>query len=129
MEGRIRDSYILQSPFIKIKAKVTVPGVTNGIPNIKEEDRYVVAPSAKKIATYIRNQLFGSDLLTQTEGISLPKSVTLISVGTTNQLNPSATAIASRSVDFPVPFSPTKKVMFLLNLMLSLNCSAGIFRR
>ena len=71
MEGRIRDSYILQSPFIKITAKVTMPGTTNGIPNIKEEDKYVVAPSAKKIATYIRNQLFGSDLVTQTEGLDV----------------------------------------------------------
>ena len=71
MEGRIRDSYILQSPFIKIKAKVTMPGTTNGVPNIKEEERFVVAPSAKKIATYIRNQLFGSDLVTQTEGLDV----------------------------------------------------------
>lgn len=71
MEGRIRESMLLQTPYIKIKVKVTYPGVTNGIPNIKEEDRYVVAPSAKKIATYIRNQLFGSDLVTQTEGLDI----------------------------------------------------------
>lgn len=71
MEGKIRKSMLLQSPYIKIKAKVTMPGYTNGIPNIKEEERYVVAPSAKKIATYIRNQLFGSDLVTQTEGLDI----------------------------------------------------------
>lgn len=71
MEGKIRKSMLLQSPYIKIKAKVTMPGYTNGIPNIKEEERYVVAPSAKKIATYIRNQLFGSDLVTQTEGLNI----------------------------------------------------------
>ena len=71
MESKIRESMFLQTPFIKIKAKVTYPGTTNGIPNIKEEDRYVVAPSAKKIATYIRNQLFGSDLVTQTEGLDI----------------------------------------------------------
>ena len=71
MEGRIRQSELLQSPYIRIKAKVTMPGTTNGIPNIKEEERFVVAPSAKKIATYIRNQLFGSDLVTQTEGLSI----------------------------------------------------------
>ncbi len=71
MEGKIRKSMLLQSPYIKIKAKITMPGYTNGIPNIKEEDRYVVAPSAKKIATYIRNQLFGSDLVTQTEGLDI----------------------------------------------------------
>ncbi len=71
MEGRIRQSELLQSPYIRIKAKVTMPGTTNGIPNIREEERFVVAPSAKKIATYIRNQLFGSDLVTQTEGLSI----------------------------------------------------------
>ena len=71
MEGKIRKSMLLQSPYIKIKAKVTMPGYTNGIPNIKEEERYVIAPSAKKIATYIRNQLFGSDLVTQTEGLNI----------------------------------------------------------
>ena len=47
MEGKTRKSMLLQSPYIKIKAKVTMPGYTNGIPNIKEEERYVVAPSAK----------------------------------------------------------------------------------
>lgn len=71
MNGRLRASEILQAPFIKVRVKVTVPGVTNGVPNIKEEDRYIVAPSAKKIATYIRNQLFGSDLVTQTEGLNI----------------------------------------------------------
>ncbi len=71
MESRIREAELLQPPYIRVKAKVTMPGTTNGIPNIKEEDRYVVAPSAKKIATYIRNQLFGSDLVTQTEGLDI----------------------------------------------------------
>lgn len=71
MESKIRESMLLQTPYIKIRATVTIPGYTNGIPNIKEEDRYVVAPSAKKIATYIRNQLFGSDLVTQTEGLDI----------------------------------------------------------
>lgn len=71
MEGRIRESSLLQTPYIKIRATVTMPGVTNGIPNIKEEDRFVIAPSAKKIATYIRNQLFGSELVTQTEDLDV----------------------------------------------------------
>lgn len=71
MDGKIRQSELLQSPYIRVTAKVTYPGKTNGIPNIREEERYVVAPSAKKIATYIRNQLFGSDLTTQTEGLSI----------------------------------------------------------
>ena len=71
MDGKIRYSGVLQAPYIQVKAKVTMPGTTNGKPNIKEEYRYVVAPSAKKIATYIRNQIFGSDLVTQTEGLDI----------------------------------------------------------
>ena len=71
MTGRIKPSEILQAPFIQIKTKITVPGTTNGKPNIKYKDEYVVAPSAKKIATYIRNQLFGSELVTQTENMEI----------------------------------------------------------
>ena len=71
MNGKLRPAELLQAPFIKVVAQVTMPGTTNGLPNIKEEERYIVAPSAKKIATYIRNQLFGSDLVTQTEGLDI----------------------------------------------------------
>lgn len=71
MNGKIRESSVLQAPFIKVISKITMPGTTNGIPNIKNEEKYVVAPSAKKIATYIRNQLFGSDLMTQTDGLDI----------------------------------------------------------
>lgn len=71
IKSELRGSEILQSPFIKVKAKVTMPGKTNGKPNIKEIDKFVVAPSAKKIATYIRNQIFGTDLLTQTDGLNI----------------------------------------------------------
>ena len=71
MQGRIKPSELLQSPYIRISAKVIVPGTTNGIPNIKEEDKFVISPSAKKIATYIKNQIFGSDLVTQTEGLDI----------------------------------------------------------
>ncbi len=71
MNGKIRQSSILQAPFIKVNVKVTLPGITNGIPNIEEQEKYVLAPSAKKIGTYIRNQLFGSDLVTQTEGLNI----------------------------------------------------------
>ena len=71
MEGKLRHFNPLQAPYIKVSVKVTSPGTTNGKPNIKEEDRYVLAPSAKKIGTYIRNQLFGSDLMTQTEGLDI----------------------------------------------------------
>lgn len=71
MNGKLRPSEVLQPPFIKVVAQITIPGTTNGIPNIKEEEKYIVAPSAKKIATYIRNQLFGSDLVVQTEGLDI----------------------------------------------------------
>ena len=71
MEGKLRHANPFQAPYINVKVKVVSPGSTNGKPNIKEEDRYVLAPSAKKIGTYIRNQLFGSDLLTQTDGLNI----------------------------------------------------------
>lgn len=71
MIGKIKQSEIFQAPFIKVKAKVTAPGVTNGKPNIKYEDKWIIAPSGKKIATYIRNQIFGSELVTQTEGLEI----------------------------------------------------------
>ena len=71
MLGKLRHFNPLQAPYINVKVKVISPGTTNGKPNIKQEDRYVLAPSAKKIGTYIRNQLFGSDLLTQTEGLDI----------------------------------------------------------
>ena len=71
MQGTIKPANLLQSPYIRIKAKVIQPGTTNGKPNIKEEDRFVISPSAKKIATYIRNQIFGSDLVTQTDGLDI----------------------------------------------------------
>ena len=71
MLGKLRSFNPLQAPYIKVNVKVTYPGITNGKPNIKDEEKYVLAPSAKKIGTYIRNQLFGSDLLTQTEGLDI----------------------------------------------------------
>ncbi len=71
MLGKLRHFNPLQAPYIKVNVKVTNPGITNGKPNIVNEDRYVLAPSAKKIGTYIRNQLFGSDLMTQTEGLDI----------------------------------------------------------
>lgn len=71
MEGTLRHFNPLQAPYIKVDVKVVQPGITNGKPNIKNEEKYVLAPSAKKIGTYIRNQLFGSDLLTQTDGLDI----------------------------------------------------------
>lgn len=71
MLGKLRHFNPLQAPYIKVNVKITNPGITNGKPNIVNENRYVLAPSAKKIGTYIRNQLFGSDLLTQAEGLNI----------------------------------------------------------
>lgn len=71
MNGRLRPYNVLQSPYIKVRAEVIMPGLTNGKPNIKWEDRYIVSPSAKKISTYIVNQIFGSELVTQTEGLNI----------------------------------------------------------
>lgn len=71
MTGKLKPSELLQAPYISVKAKVIAPGTTNGKPNIKYEEDYVIAPSAKKIATYIRNQLFGSELVTKTEGLKI----------------------------------------------------------
>lgn len=71
MNGKIKTTGIWEAPFIQIKAKVTMPGTTNGKPNIEYKEEYVVAPSAKKIATYIRNQLFGTELVSQTENLDI----------------------------------------------------------
>ena len=70
--ARIKSAYnVLEAPYIKVEATVTQPGITNGKPNISREYKYIIAPSGKKIATYIVNQIFGSDLVTQTEGLSI----------------------------------------------------------
>ncbi len=66
-----RANNLLEAPYIKVDAIVTSQGVTNGKPNVKNETKYIIAPSAKKISTYIVNQIFGSDLVTQTEGLSI----------------------------------------------------------
>jgi hypothetical protein len=71
MKGKIKTTGIWEAPFIQIKAKITMPGTTNGKPNIDYREEYVVAPSAKKIATYIRNQIFGSELVSQTEDMDI----------------------------------------------------------
>lgn len=63
----IKEFRVLQSPFIKVTAEVVMNGEINGKPKIKTESHYEVAPSAKKIATYIVNQLFGTDIVTNNE--------------------------------------------------------------
>ena len=71
MIGKVRSTGIWEAPFISVKSKVVMPGETNGKPNIKYKEEYVVAPSGKKIATYIRNQIFGSELVSQTDGLEI----------------------------------------------------------
>ena len=69
---RIKSAYnVLEAPYIKVEATVTQSGTTNGKPNIFRKSKYIVAPSGKKVATYIVNQIFGSDLVTQTEGLNI----------------------------------------------------------
>lgn len=69
---QIKSAYnYLEAPYIRVEATVTQPGMTQGKPNIMRKYKYIVAPSGKKIATYIVNQIFGSDLVTQTEGLSI----------------------------------------------------------
>lgn len=69
---RIKNAYnVLEAPYIKVDATVIQPGITNGKPNIFRKSKYIVAPSGKKVATYIVNQIFGSDLVTQTEGLNI----------------------------------------------------------
>ena len=48
MNGKLRASELLKAPFIQIKSKVTIPGYTNGIPNIKDEYKYVLAQVLKR---------------------------------------------------------------------------------
>ena len=64
--SNLREFRPLQAPFIRVKAEVVLNGITDGKSNLKkkEEISYKVSPPAKKIATYICNQLFGSDLVT-----------------------------------------------------------------
>ena len=71
MTGRIKQAEVFEAPCISVKAKVVAPGTINGKSNIQYKEEYVVAPSGKKIATYIRNQLFGSELITETEDLNI----------------------------------------------------------
>ena len=69
---KIKSKYnVLQAPYIKIDAEITQAGITNGKNNIPQEKQYCIAPSAKKIAQFIVNQLFGSELVTQSEGLDI----------------------------------------------------------
>ena len=78
MQGKIKPSELFQSPYIRIRAKVEMPGTTNGIPNIKEEDRLpfgkmvgngmiivsvgLIASGTLSIITYFTNNDFLSNV-------------------------------------------------------------------
>ena len=66
MFGKLRPSEVLKAPYIKVDVVVS-----HSIKDTRKETNYVIAPSGKKIATYIVNQIFGSDLVTQTEGLQI----------------------------------------------------------
>ena len=40
--GKIKPSELFQAPFISVKAKVIIPGTTNGKPNIRYEDELFI---------------------------------------------------------------------------------------
>lgn len=62
----------LQSPFIKVDVEITENALINGEkPKIKKIRKYKLAPSPKKIANYIVNQIFGSDIVLQAENYNI----------------------------------------------------------
>ena len=63
----IKESMSLGVPYIKVDVEVVHNSRTNGKPVIKKKRDYKIIPSAKKIATYITNQIFGSDIVMQVE--------------------------------------------------------------
>lgn len=65
-ETKIKPSQVLKAPYIKIDVITS-----HSIKDTTQETKYVIAPTAKKIGTYIVNQIFGSDLITQTEGLNI----------------------------------------------------------
>lgn len=62
----------LDAPFIKVEAEVTENAKINGKkPKIKKIEKYKIAPSPKKIANYIVNQIFGSDIVLEAEDYNI----------------------------------------------------------
>lgn len=62
----------LDAPFIKVEAEVTENAKINGKkPKIKKIEKYKIAPSPKKIAHYIVNQIFGSDIVLEAEDYNI----------------------------------------------------------
>ena len=62
----------LDAPFIKVDVEVTENAKINGKkPKIKKQSKYKIAPSPKKIANYIVNQIFGSDIVLETQDYNI----------------------------------------------------------
>ena len=79
--GKIKPSELFQAPFISVKAKVIIPGTTNGKPNIKEELRYVLAYFAKSNGFVSTKEFtFNEEKQTIFEGI-MYQAITLFNNG------------------------------------------------
>ena len=64
MNNNLKEFRVLQPPFISIEAEVIENSRINGKQLTKKKYReYKIAPSAKKIATYIVNHILGSELI------------------------------------------------------------------
>ena len=62
----------LDAPFIKVEVEVTENAKINGKkPRIKKQNKYKIAPSPKKIANYIVNQIFGSDIVLEAQDYNI----------------------------------------------------------
>ena len=62
----------LDAPFIKVEVEVTENAKINGKkPRIKKKNKYKIAPSPKKIANYIVNQIFGSDIILEAQDYNI----------------------------------------------------------
>lgn len=62
----------LDAPFIKVEVEVTENAKINGKkPKIKKQSKYKIAPSPKKIANYIVNQIFGSDIVLEAQDYNI----------------------------------------------------------
>ena len=70
--NNLKESRLLQTPFIRVEVEVVNnPALNSDKKQIVKEYKYKLVPSAKKIATYIRNQIFGSDLILQAEDYNI----------------------------------------------------------
>ena len=62
----------LDAPFIKVEVEVTENAKINGKkPIIKKKNKYKIAPSPKKIANYIVNQIFGTDIVLEAQDYNI----------------------------------------------------------